>query len=321
MPRHYLKDFFQFTRGERTGTLVLFVLLLGLIALRIRMPDEKPVPAIDFSAYNREIQGLLKPDSAPRTLSQYSKKNTRIRPGLNPGLSLFDPNKVSKKDLEKMGISGKPAYTWLKYLEKGGQFRRKEDLKKIYGMEDSVYYALEKYVQIVLPGPADPVKSPKELLDSSEADSFFIELNQVDSAGLCRVGGLNPVLSGRVIRYRNWLGGFYKPAQLLEVYGFSEATFSRLKNRFRTDSLALRKMNLNRISRHRLAGHPYLNSYQAGAIVKYRELKGAYTSVSEVLQNHLIPEKVYELVKPYLQVPPDSLKTTCIKPEPGKKDR
>ena len=305
MTGRYLKEFFKFTRGESIGILMLFLILLGLIGVRIWLPGIKPKSSTDFEAYHREIQGWLKSDSLA-----FSKKNDAYQPeqvksSPEPILFFFDPNKINLERLEQMGITGKLAYTWLKYLRAGGRFVEKEDMKKIYGMGDSVYFALEKYIQIERPESPPEERVSRELLISPRGDPEMIDLNRIDSSELSHIPGLSPVLSGRIIRYRNWLGGFSKPEQLLEVYGFPHKIFFDEKYKLRTDTMLLRKMNLNTITRKSLSRHPYLNPYQAGAIIKYRELKGAFTTVNELLLNHLIPLNVYVRVRPYLQVKPD----------------
>jgi len=54
----------------------------------------------------------------------------------------------------------------------------------------------------------------------------LLDINTSDSSALVTLPGIGPVLSMRIIRYRNLLGGFWSVNQLKEIYGLPEETFS-----------------------------------------------------------------------------------------------
>jgi competence protein ComEA len=63
-------------------------------------------------------------------------------------LFVFDPNTASLQEFQKLGLSEKQASTIKNYLNKGGSFKTKEDLKKIYGISADQYNQLEPYIFI-----------------------------------------------------------------------------------------------------------------------------------------------------------------------------
>jgi competence ComEA-like helix-hairpin-helix protein len=66
-----------------------------------------------------------------------------------------------------------------------------------------------------------------------------INLNSADSAELVKLYGIGPVLSKRIIKYRNSLGGkFQSVDQLKNVYGLSEETFNSIKPYLIVDTLS-----------------------------------------------------------------------------------
>ena len=67
----------------------------------------------------------------------------------------FDPNKAPFEDLVRLGIREKVAHTIINYRSKGGKFRRKEDLKKIYGLSIHEYTRLADWIQIENTGKVD----------------------------------------------------------------------------------------------------------------------------------------------------------------------
>ncbi|MCK4745427.1 MAG: helix-hairpin-helix domain-containing protein, partial [Bacteroidales bacterium] len=63
-----------------------------------------------------------------------------------------------------------------------------------------------------------------------------------------------------------------------------------------------RKMDMNSKDADVFCRHPYLDSYQSEALVKYREQMGAYEYRMQVLENGLLPDSVYRKIRPYLEV-------------------
>jgi DNA uptake protein ComE-like DNA-binding protein len=129
----------------------------------------------------------------------------------------------------------------------------------------------------------------------------ILELNTCDSAALDGLPGIGPVLSRRIIKYRNLLGGFASAGQLREVYGLSDSTFNIISKRVWADLSKVVKINLNSVDFKRLIRLPYLEQYDVTAILKYRELQGRIESLDELVRNKIIsPEKAIK-VRAYLE--------------------
>jgi DNA uptake protein ComE-like DNA-binding protein len=127
-----------------------------------------------------------------------------------------------------------------------------------------------------------------------------INLNSCDTSQLISLPGIGPVLSVRIIKYRNLLGGFAKVDQLREVYGLSSETFDLIKGRVYADSTEVIRININEAAYRDLSKLPYFEKYEVTAILKYRELKGRIERISELTDNKLIPAEKVPKVRPYL---------------------
>lgn len=127
-----------------------------------------------------------------------------------------------------------------------------------------------------------------------------LDINSCDSARLESLPGIGPVLSARIIKYRNLLGGFASVDQLKEVYGLPEETFNKISARLYADTLMIRKVRINRAGYGELARFPYLDRNEIAAIMKYRALMGPVKSMSDLVVNKIIdPAKVWK-IKPYI---------------------
>jgi len=128
-----------------------------------------------------------------------------------------------------------------------------------------------------------------------------IELNTCDSATLVALPGIGPVLSVRIIKYRNLIGGYVRVDQLREVYGLPEETFNLISSKLTADPAIIRKISINTADYSILARHPYFKKNEVSAILKYRELKGSIESIDEMLRNNLISEETAGKLRDYLE--------------------
>lgn len=159
----------------------------------------------------------------------------------------FDPNTVSVEDLVRLGFSEKQAQAIDNYREKGGRFHRKSDFAKSFVVADSVFRRLERYIDI-----------PR------------LDLNAADSAALDALPGIGPWFVARILEYRDELGGFSYPEQLLDIYRFDREKYDALSDLVYCS--APTPFALWSLPEGELARHPYLRSRQtAHAIALFRE--------------------------------------------------
>jgi competence protein ComEA len=135
----------------------------------------------------------------------------------------------------------------------------------------------------------------------SRHTTILPDINTCDSASLEALPGIGPVLSARIIKYRKLLGGYASIDQLKEVYGLSEETFGLIRKRVRVDTAYIRKININSADYKQLIRFPYLERHEVSAILKYRELKGALTGMTDLVDNKLIVGDKIEKIRPYLE--------------------
>jgi DNA uptake protein ComE-like DNA-binding protein len=130
----------------------------------------------------------------------------------------------------------------------------------------------------------------------------LIDLNSCDTTELISLPGIGAVLSARIIKYRNLLGGYASVNQLREVYGLPAETFNHIKDRLFADTALLVRISVNSAGYKEFSRLPYFEKYEIQAILKYRELKGRIGGVNELVEYKLIPLEKAEKVKPYLKI-------------------
>lgn len=145
-------------------------------------------------------------------------------------------------------------------------------------------------------------KKIKSQINKEKHGLCKIDINGSSAKSLTKIRGIGPVLSARIINYRNNLGGFISLNQLDEVYGLEIELLNDLKNKTSIgDSVAIRKLNINQLNTDSLKTHPYINWNLANAIVQYRNQHGDYESIEKIKSIHLVNEEIYLKIAPYLK--------------------
>ena len=282
MRNRWIRELFSFSRKERTGIigllLIIFLLIIGGKVIPLFIPEVKT----DFSKWESEVNGYLNRSENPVS----DKKR------LNP--ETFDPNSVDSVTLATMGIPPKVAANWLKYINKGGKFRDKEGVKKIFGMTPGLYEQLDSfiifaprssrnYTQESINLMAKTIKLVKKdtafrklYFKKEKAVVFVLELNSTDSVNLLKVPGIGSILASRIIRYRNLLGGFYSVTQIREVYGLREESVPLVTPYLTVDPSVIKTFNINFSTIQELGHHPYIGYKTAKKLLRLRDMKGKF---------------------------------------------
>lgn len=302
---------FSFNIYERRGILLLCFLFIVTSCIYFLLPqiiqnDSSETKSLDDLFTQLEVKQQVKEKIAQKKLlvpkskkalkpfkknKQYPKKKKYSFPAIKP--FNFDPNKISESDLSKMKLAPYIVKTISKYRNKGGVFKKKEDLKKIYGITDSIYTIIEPYIQI----QEQTVYQPRETLSTIS----FIELNSATAEDLESLNGIGPVLSKRIVKFRDKLGGFHSVYQLKQVYGLQDSIFQRIESQLSTSG-QLSKININEASVKELGSHPLIEFKWAKVIVNFRKQHGNYSDINELSEIKIIKEADLEKIKPYLGI-------------------
>ena len=303
------KDWFFYSRRERNGIIVLVILLLVLLIARIFMPTLVEYEQYDYSHYQSKI------DSFKQSLYQDSIRQIWLTEDHfnSDSLFTFDPNKMDSLTMRHLGFGLKSLDNILRYRNSGGSFNKAEDLGRIYSVSDSELIILTPYIKIKSADISFQSTPKTHLQTTAEAKVFIenkqeiqepaiqVELNSADTALLKRLPGIGEVLSERIVKYRNWLGGFYSLDQLKEVYGLKPEVIEDISDQVMIDTMLLKKINVNETSVNQMKSHPYLNFYQTKAIYDYRRREKPVESFAELIKIEGIDTANLKKVRPYLE--------------------
>lgn len=293
--QHWVRTYFGFSRTETNG-FILFI-PLTLIILFSEPLYNQFVPMKHHAFDNAE-----RTDSLLTLMRQHDSIQTLKAKQLieNVVFYAFDPNTISEEALLALRLNSQSAGRLVRYREKGGKFRKPEDLMRLYGMDSAWYRRASRWMNFPSVGKSSVSSSKKEQQPKRRDD-----INLADSTQLDRVYGIGPVLARRIIQFRDRLGGFVRMTQLGEVYGLDSTVVNTLSLRFEVrDQFEPRKIIINEATLETLDGHPYISRKEAQAIVAYRMQHGPFQSMDELKNVRVLDDKWLQKNEPYLQINP-----------------
>lgn len=296
-PLHALKNYFNFNKRERNGILILLSILVVITVSRLFINASTPEIKVKIT-YLDSVSTAIEAQDTLQQLPSFASKEKSTEKAAAKELCVFDPNKLTEAQALRLGFSKKLAKTIVNYCSKGGKFRAKEDLKKLYGMSDKLYSQLEPFVLIEAAAPVQ--KTLFAVTAPEKRGPRIVELNSADSVQLVSLNGIGPAFARKILKFRNALGGFCSKQQLLEVYGMKDTLYQRFEKNITIDLTLLKKINPNTATYEELKRHPYINHNIASAIVNYRSKHGLFKTCEELMEVGTISDDVLARLKSYL---------------------
>jgi competence protein ComEA len=326
--RNYLANYFFYSRRERNGILILFFLILIMLVLPKIVPLQ--TETYDINVFAKAVTDFEK-----------SIVNEPVFPDItlpveNSRLFILNPNSATYNDFVQLGLPPRVATTIVHYRERGGYFRKKEDLKKIYGLKSEDYMRIEAYIDI--PETNQKFFENKnaqrdfkrelygDMPEVKETKLFPFDPNSVGELELLTLGVEKNVVKN-IIKYREKGGHFYKKEDLKKIYGFSEIDFLRLINYiqinenqndthkyFSSNKQANTEggskteqsliIDVNKASQSEWLQLRGIGVTFAKRIYEQREKLGGFASLEQLKETYGLPDSVYYHIIPFLKISP-----------------
>lgn len=152
-----------------------------------------------------------------------------------------------------------------------------------------------------LSSQSDTVKKPYTYQKPKSPQLNKMSFSEADSVVLQIVPGIGQTMAGRVVKFRDNIGGLYSKDQLLEVYGMTPEVMEKVFEYFEFEPGIKNKIQINQADVNTLAKHPYINYGSAKVIVAFREQHGPYQSSDDLLKIKIFNEEWVNRLKPYLE--------------------
>ena len=291
--------FFYLQKSDRRTIILLLCVIVAAVVVMKTVDDgstEEAAPTLQVTDKQDHRQR-----QQPRNHAYYQTEERKAE------LFPFDPNTADSTQLLRLGLQPWQVRNIYKYRAAGGVYRQPRDFARLYGLTLKQYRRLEPYIRIKEEDmPAERYFYKYEPIEERDTIKYPIKLqaeerivlNRADTAQLRKVPGIGPYFARKIVEYRERLGGYYRVQQLLEIEDFPETAVDFF---IIPDDTQLRKLNINRLSLNELKRHPYLNFYQARAIVDYRRLHGTIQSLDQLSLLRDFPREAIERLTPYVE--------------------
>ena len=274
-------------------------------------PQEKAISTGEFSSSAAATDVLAQssglPDNAPK-----EREEAVLFP--------FDPNTADSLQLQRLGLPRTIIHNIYKYRAAGGVFTKKEDFARLYGLTVKQYRELEPYIRISpdyqpaatlfqrkgKDNPQYPNHPEAEKLSGEQETPAYshklspgetLDLSTADTTTLMRIPGIGSYFARRITDYGRRLGGYVSLSQLDEIDDFPQAA----KQYMTLSRTEVTKLNVNTLSLNELKRHPYINYYQARAIVDYRRQHGPIGNLYDLRLLPDFPEEAIRRLLPYVE--------------------
>lgn len=296
--KSFIRDYFTLTSRERRGGIALCLIIMIQLFIIIWMNYVRSPELPDLQNYSVEIIQFEKTVSKQNT-EYHQKYNSstdehfKPREAISKKLHFFNPNIIDDEEYRQLGMSEYQIKIIRNFLNKGGVFRNKESLSKIYGISHEQYAELEPY--IVIPEKAPSTYSTSTNISPVKKVITKININTADTIQLLELPMVGAGRARMIHKYRSALGGFHNQSQLLEVFTMDSSTLFAIAPYIYIDSLAIIKINFNSDT----LKHPYLPKQLAQIIKAYRKQHGNFTHMSELKRINLMDDQIYLKLVPY----------------------
>ena len=306
MNRNSLRSHFRFNKQERSG---IFFLLLFIVVFQVLYFVGKSYPALEKDnsfVVDEEYQAKL-----DELKDNIRKKDTFL-------LYPFNPNYISDYKGYTVGMSTAEIDRLHAFRAKNQYVNSSKEFQKVTLVSDSLLQIISPYFKF--PewtnkgnshsngsnelGPSSTSKTvPIQDIGNSAVNSEVKDLNKVTAEELKSIKGIGDVLSRRIVKFRDMLGGFVVEKQLSHVYGLESEVVARLLGRYKIlESPSISKININQASPYDLAKLVYIKYAVAARIVAYREKNGGINSFDELLGIEDFPTEKLDIIELYLQL-------------------
>ena len=284
---NFFKSHFALSRSQQNGIFILVFLIIGFQVFIF----------FDFSsnAENEKID-QAEIERFQRALDSINKN----MPGKKDTIYPFNPNYITDFKGYQLGMSVEEIDRLLEYRDSGKWLNSAEDFQKITKISSSLLRKISPSFRF--PEWTQRTNSAAIQHDKlKDSDVRILDMNTASAEDFKLVNGVGAVLSERIVKYRNSIGGFLSPIQLKDVYGLSSEVIEKIEKKFQIQSrpdIAIK--NLNLISEAELSEIPYFNKVLAKQIISYRKLNEGISSFEELSKINTFPYDKIDRIKLYL---------------------
>jgi DNA uptake protein ComE-like DNA-binding protein len=287
-----LKDYFQFSREQRLGIFILFLIIIVL---------QLGYCFIDFGSVSKSNPEEQKWLSLQSQIDAMKGDVKNYVPKIYP----YNPNFITDYKGYKLGMSVTEIDRLLAFRKQGKFANSPEEFQKVTGISDSLLHAMTPNFKF-----PDWVNNKKEYKNYEKTDNLafakkekavIIDINQATSEDLIKIYGVGEAIAIRILNEKQKMGNFVAMEQMNDIWGLSPEVIASLNSHFKVLSPPkITKIDINNWSLKELALFPYFRYTLAKQIVTYRSMNGDIKNIEDLTKIKGFPVDKAKIIDLYL---------------------
>lgn len=277
---------YTISRTDRFCLISFVLILLGWELLKEFLPPgEKSFtyisPPSDHTGYGEKKTFRYTSDAFSKKYTYSTKKKSEKRYSSyqeeqeqSPPSTPLSIMTASIDELTSMGLSRKVAYNIQKFITAGGIISNDEDLLEIYGMDSLQLIRAVPYIIYGIVPIHEKTFTDLKKKYTPKTHQRIIDLNQASIEELESLNGIGALSAERIIKFRDFIGGFISPDQLLDCRCLYPETYEKIKDQLTVSGLPrvifINEVNLDSIT------HPFITKKMLGLIKAYKKHHGTF---------------------------------------------
>ena len=305
--KNFFKEYFNFSKREQNGLIVLFVLLIAIIGTNIFVSVRKSNQKVDFSDFETEIDSFLVYQQTHFDDSE---------------LFAFDPNTASREDLLRLGLSPKSVNGIINYREKGYKFYKPEDITRVRTLKPEEYEVIKDYIVIERQqygnnySRNDYLHEYRDNDNAQPSELFEFDPNTASKDELERLG-FKPWQAENIVKYRSKGGRFKQPSDITKIHGVDAEFAERLIPHIKIESAQETAsydiiVNLNTATETDLQKLKGIGAAYSKRIIAYRQKLGGFIAVEQLREVYGMTDELYNSILPNIKVNNEPIRTINI---------
>lgn len=292
------KSHFQFSKQERSG---IFFLLLLIVLLQI-----------GYLIFRFCTENVFQSEFRLDTTTQFKIDELKAKSIEADTVKIFpfNPNFISDYKGYTLGMSVDEIDRLHVFRQENNFVNSTEDFQKVTNVSDSLLNRISPYFKF----PAWTKKSKPAAVFSRQKSGFKTantkekiitvkDLNKVTSEELKAINGVGEVLSSRIVKFRNRLGGFLVDEQLYDVYNLEPDVVKKILTKYKVFKKPVHeKININTASAYEISSLAYIKYEVAKKIVSHRLENGPFLNLNELQNITDFPKDKIDRIALYLSL-------------------
>jgi DNA uptake protein ComE-like DNA-binding protein len=217
----------------------------------------------------------------------------------------FNPNFITDYKGYKLGMSVAEIDRLLKYRKENKYVNSAKEFQIVTAISDSLlgtiapYFKFPDWVKNKMDNKSY-VKYENKAFAKTEK-IVLIDINLATQEDLIKIYGIGEVISLRILKLKESLGGFMSMEQMNDVWGLSPEVIGSLNSHFKVyDMPVIHKININNASLKEISQFSYFKYALAKEIVTYRSMNGDIRNIEDLIKIRGFPVEKAKIIGLYL---------------------